>query len=550
MEQLLLLPPAAAGRRLGLVLGRLVLLLAIIPSNHCHRHFPVSAEEDGNVNRSSFPAGFVFGAGSSAYQYEGAANVDGRGPSIWDVFTNKYPGRIDDGNNGDRGVDFYYRYKEDIKLIKDVNMNGFRISISWSRILPTGRISGGVNEKGIMFYHNLIDELLSNGIEPFVTIYHFDLPQALEEEYGGFLSPRIVDDYKEFAELCFREYGGKVKKWITINEPWTISIFGYEQGIFAPGRCSDWVNPACQAGDSATEPYIVSHHVLLSHASAVNLYRQKFQKRQNGEIGIVLNCFWMLPYSNSTVDKAAAERAVDFVFGWHMEPITFGRYPKSMEANVGERLPNFTEEQSLRLIGSYDFVGVNYYSSFYAMESKMADQNRLRYQTDSLTEWKSEKDGIPIGPHGALFWLNVYPQGIRDVMNHVKSKYNNPPMYITENGLDEEAEGITVEESLHDPKRTQYIKTHLLQLQKAINEDGANVRGYFAWSFLDNYEWCNGYAVRFGLHYVDYQNGMRRVPKHSANWFADFLLHSNHSTTAAADRHLRLTQPQGSSCSS
>ncbi|CAI0419856.1 unnamed protein product [Linum tenue] len=393
---------------------------------------------------------------------------------------------------------------------------------------------------------------MNAGIEPFVTIYHFDLPQALEEEYGGFLSPRIVDDYKEFAELCFREYGGKVKKWITINEPWTISIFGYEQGIFAPGRCSDWVDPACQAGDSATEPYIVSHHVLLSHASAVNLYRQKFQKRQNGEIGIVLNCFWMLPYSNSTVDKAAAERAVDFVFGWHMEPITYGRYPKSMEANVGERLPKFTDEQSLSLIGSYDFVGVNYYSSFYAIESKMADQNRLRYQTDSLTEWKSEKDGIPIGPHGALFWLNVYPEGIRDVMNHVKHKYNNPPMYITENGT-ANSHHRSMEMSIQMSNSALFsLFVWCFWVFYSCSEDGANVRGYFAWSFLDNYEWCNGYAVRFGLHYVDYQNGMMRVPKHSANWFADFLLHPSNSTntTAAADGHLRLTQPQGSSCSS
>ncbi|CAI0419839.1 unnamed protein product [Linum tenue] len=521
----------------------LLLLVLVAPINHHHPYFSIvvvssPAADTDSLNRTSFPTGFVFGAASSAYQYEGAANVDGRGPSIWDTFTNKYPGRIDDGSNGDRGVDFYFRYKEDVKLVKDMNMDAFRISISWSRVLPAGRISGGVNEKGIMFYHRLIDELLSNGIEPFVTILHLDLPQALEEEYGGFLSPLIVDDYRGFAELCFREYGGKVKKWITINEPWTMSSYGYDEGIFAPGRCSQWVNPACEAGDSATEPYIVSHHALLSHASAVNLYRQKFQQWQNGEIGIALNCFWMVPYSDSIVDQAAARRAVDFMFGWHMEPITYGRYPKSMEANVGERLPKFTKEQSSNLIGSYDFVGINYYTTFYAIHNSIGSKSGLRYKTDSLAEWRLLNESVGCG-QGASFWLNVYPEGIRDLMNHLKHKYNNPPVYITENGI--ATTNLWCSSILCQVCLNEYINFMVVGLDEVTqgSEDGANIRGYFAWSLLDNYEWSSGYTVRFGLHYVDYQNGMKREPKHSAKWFADFLLHPNHTTTTDK-RHLCL----------
>ncbi|CAA2978076.1 Beta-glucosidase 12 [Olea europaea subsp. europaea] len=239
-------------------------------------------------NISSFPSGFMFGASSSAYQYEGAAKEDGKGQSIWDTFAHKYSGKISDNSNGDLANDFYHRYKEDVKLMEFIRLNAFRFSISWTRILPQGKLSQGVNKEGITFYNSLINELLSKGIQPFATIYHWDLPQALEDEYGGFLSPRVVDDFKDFAEVCFKEFGDRVKYWSTMNEPYIFIVNGYDSGAMAPGRCSSWMNNDCPVGNSATEPYIVAHIMLLCHAQTVKLYRQKYKLHQKGEIGIAL----------------------------------------------------------------------------------------------------------------------------------------------------------------------------------------------------------------------------------------------------------------------
>ncbi|MED6143243.1 hypothetical protein PIB30_004329 [Stylosanthes scabra] len=264
----------------NLLLGVLLLLLSLttiesdetifnttLTITHHHEYF----------GRRSFPADFIFGSGSSAYQVEGAADEGGKGPSNWDNYTHSYPGRIKDGSNGDVSVDGYHRYKEDIKLIKDMNMDSYRFSISWPRILPKGRVSGGVNKEGIKYYNDLIDELKAKGLKPFVTIFHWDVPQALEEEYGGFLSPKIVDDFKDYAKLCFKEFGDRVKYWNTVNEPWTFSRNGYAKATYAPGRCSSWQNLNCTGGDSATEPYNVAHNMLLAHAAAVNIYRTRYQ---------------------------------------------------------------------------------------------------------------------------------------------------------------------------------------------------------------------------------------------------------------------------------
>ncbi|KAI5435123.1 variant 2, Beta-glucosidase 12 [Lathyrus oleraceus] len=229
------------------------------------------------LNRSSFPIDFIFGTSTSAYQYEGGAKEGGKGTNIWDTFTKKYPEKIADRNTGEVSVDGYHLYKEDVGIMKYMNLDAYRLSISWSRILPSGRISGGINEEGITYYNNMINELLANGIEVFATIFHWDLPQALEDEYGGFLSPLIVFDFRDYAELCFKEFGDRVKHWITINEPSTYTTAGYVIGMFPPGRCSDWLNLNCTGGDSGTEPYLVAHHLLLAHAAAVQVYKTKYQ---------------------------------------------------------------------------------------------------------------------------------------------------------------------------------------------------------------------------------------------------------------------------------
>ncbi|KAL9420925.1 hypothetical protein AB3S75_038486 [Citrus x aurantiifolia] len=486
-------------------------------------HFDDDVESSSKFNRSCFPKGFIFGTAAAAYQYEGAAAEDGRGPSIWDTFTHKYPDRIKNRDNGDIAVDFYHRYKEDVKIMKEMNLDAFRFSISWSRLLPSGKLSGGVNNKGISFYNNLINELLSNGLQPFVTIFHWDLPQALEDDYGGFLSPRIVADFQDYAELCFKEFGDRVKHWITLNEPHSYSSNGYNKGTDAPGRCSKWVNKACQAGNSSTEPYIVGHHQLLSHAAAVKVYKEKYQAIQKGKIGITLNSDWMVPYSNEKPNVEAAYRALDFFLGMYMDPLIYGNYPFIMRTLVRERLPKFTNEQSVMLKGSFDFIGMNYYSSNYAVDIPVANSINISYSTDSQANLTAERNGKLIGPKAASNWLYVYPRGFRDLLIYIKEKYNNPTLYITENGYDDFNNAtLPLKEALKDPMRLDYFKNHLLFLRKAIKE-GVNVKGYFAWSLLDNFEWYSGYSVRFGLYFVDYQNGLKRYPKHSAIWFKNFL---------------------------
>ncbi|KAG8646358.1 beta-glucosidase 12-like isoform X1 [Manihot esculenta] len=477
-----------------------------------------------SFNRSSFPPGFLFGTSAASYQYEGAASEDGKGPSIWDFFTHEYPERIAGRANADVAIDFYHRYQEDVEIMKNMSLDAFRFSISWSRVLPRGKLSGGVNKKGIEFYNDLINKLLSEGIQPFVTLFHWDLPQALEEEYGGFLSSHIVDDFKDYAELCFREFGDRVKHWITLNEPWSYSTTGYNTGQFAPGRCSKFMNPACQAGDSATEPYLVAHNMLLSHAAAVKLYKRKYQGSQKGKIGITLISHWMVPFSNSKLDKEAASRALDFMYGWYMDPLTCGEYPQAMLNLVGNRLPKLTKDQSEMVKGSFDFIGLNYYSAFYAA-ALPANSNpiNISYSTDSFTNLTSERNGIPIGPSDGSIWIHSYPKGLGNIVKYTKERYNNPIIYITENGIDQFDDGtLTLEELRNDTYRIDYYKHHLVYLNKAIQE-GVNIKGYFAWSLLDNFEWAAGFTMRYGINLVDYKNGLKRSPKDSAIWFTNFL---------------------------
>ncbi|XP_021829907.1 cyanogenic beta-glucosidase-like isoform X2 [Prunus avium] len=310
--------------------------------------------------------------------------------------------RIKDGSSGDVAVDQYHRYKGDVAIMKNMGVDAYRMSISWSRLLPNGTLSGGVNMDGINHYNNFINELIRNGLTPFVTIFHWDLPQALEDEYGGFLSPKIVDHFRAYAKLCFENFGDRVKHWITLNEPYTFSIHGYAYGSHAPGRCSAWQKLNCTGGDSATEPYLVTHHQLLAHAAAVKLYKDKYQASQNGSIGITLTARWFEPTSEAITDINAAFRALDFFIGWFMDPLTNGDYPHSMRSNVRERLPKFTKEESKLLKGSFDFIGINYYTARYASNEHDIISAHECCLTDPHVNITTELNGVPIGPQALM----------------------------------------------------------------------------------------------------------------------------------------------------
>ncbi|KAG2675043.1 hypothetical protein I3760_13G165600 [Carya illinoinensis] len=433
--------------------------------------------------------------------------------------------KIADGSNGDVADDQYHRYKEDFGILKNMNADAYRFSIAWSRLIPTGKISDGVNQKGIRHYNKFINELLARGLTPYVTIFHWETPMALEHEYGGFLSHRIVEDFKDFAELCFKKFGDRVKHWITLNEPWTYSSGGYAQGMLAPFRCSSWQNLNCTGGDSAKEPYTVAHNLLLAHAAAVDMYKTKYQAKQKGVMGITLVCHWMVPYNpKSEEDRPAALRAVDFMFGWFMDPLTKGRYPLSMRTYVrGNRLPMFTPKQSKLVKGSYDFIGLNYYTANYAADAPESKSLNKSYLTDALVSQTTSRNGVLIGPEAASSWLSVYPKGIYDLLVYTKTKYGDPEIYITENGIDEfNNASLPLKEALVDTQRIDYYYSHLAHFHKAIGA-GVKVKAYFAWSFLDNYEWMSGYTVRFGIYFIDYDNGLKGYPKLSAHWFQNFL---------------------------
>ncbi|KAM7476680.1 hypothetical protein LguiB_023923 [Lonicera macranthoides] len=491
-----------------------------------------------SVTRDDFPKDFIFGTSSAAYQFEGAAREDGKRESIWDVFTANHKDKIKDGSNGDIAEDFYHRYPEDLRIMQYLGFNAFRFSISWPRILPYGTISGGINSVGVAFYNRLIDTMIKNGQEPFATIFHWDLPQALEKQYMGFLNGSIVDDFREYADLCFSLFGDRVKNWITINEPWTYSTLGYNQGIFPPNRCTKGTRlrfdrprgftpgrfttteqEDCREGNSGTEPYIVSHNLLLSHAAAVKVYREKYQKTQKGQIGISLCTQWFKPRNPKNYrDQWAKDRAIAWMYGWFMAPLSFGHYPRTMVERLGERLPDFTDEQSEMLKGSADFIGLNYYTAKYVAATRCIDDST--YTNDPCAYLSSESAaGEAIGNKTYLEWLYVYPEGIKDILRYGQRMYNNPVIYITENGVDRENQG-------HDPDdllRRDYHKNHLAWLPKVI-EKGINVKGYFVWSYMDNFEWCDGYTVNFGLIYVDHQNNtLIRACKNSAKWFKNFL---------------------------
>ncbi|MBA0839642.1 hypothetical protein Goarm_005348, partial [Gossypium armourianum] len=509
----------------------------------------------GNPNASPFPSNFLFGTASSSYQFEGAFLSDGKGLNNWDVFTHK-PGNIMDGSNGDTAVDHYHLYQaiEDLDLMQDIGVNSYRFSISWARILPKGRF-GSVNKAGIHHYNKLINTLLLTGlslvplyvtqvrvspmyledltfcvtgIQPFVSLTHYDIPQELENRYGAWLSSQVQEDFKYHADICFKYFGDRVKYWTTFNEPNVAVIRGYRSGIYPPSRCSSSFGN-CSNGDSEKEPFIAAHNIILSHAAAVDVYRTKYQKQQGGSIGIVMNAIWYEPISNSLKDKQAAERAQAFYMNWFLDPIIMGKYPKEMQEILDSNLPSFSNHDQEKLNSTgLDFIGINHYTSFYTKDCmfSVCEQGPGNTKTEGFALRTATKNGVFIGESTALDWLFVHPQGMEKIITYVKERYNNIPMFITENGFceNDKSDSLT-EETVNDVNRVEYISGYLVALGAALRK-GADVRGYFLWSLLDNFEWTLGFTIRFGLHHVDFST-LKRTPRGSATWYKQFI--ANHT---------------------
>lgn len=476
------------------------------------------------ISRNSFPPGFIFGAATSSYQIEGAWDKDGKGPSIWDHYCHTYPERIKDGSNGDVAVDSYHLYEEDVKMLKNMGMDAYRFSICWPRILPNGTVQGGINLKGIEYYNNLINLLKEHDIEPYVTLFHWETPQALDEKYGSFLSSSIVQDFKEYAKVCFDNFGDRVKHWFTFNEPYVFCCNAYGIGKHAPGRCSSPQECAVPLGDSLVEPYTAGHNLLLAHAEAADLYK-RHHNSDGGQIGMALVSMGYAPYDTMHFVNAQAQaRSIDYNLGWFLEPIVRGDYPFSMRSLVGDRLPFFTDEQQKKIVGSYDMMGLNYYTSRFSTNIDISPSFSPVLNTDDAYSLVgiTGPDGKPIGPNTGTDWLYSYPDGLKDLLTIIRDKYGNPPVYITENGVGDMDDGtLTPEAAKKDTTRLKYLQDHIAILNESI-ELGANVRGHFTWTLVDNFEWHNGFTQRFGLIYVDHKNGFERSMKDSAKWFAQF----------------------------
>ncbi len=451
-----------------------------------------------------FSKEFVFGTSTSSYQIEGAHDKDGKGPSIWDAFV-RIPGKTANNENADVSCNFYHTYRDDIALMAKLGIKAFRFSFSWPRILPNG--FGNVNEKGILFYSEMIDCLLEHGIEPYATLYHWDLPLELQMAHNGWLNPKIADYFAEYADVCFNYFGDRVKNWITINEPWVVAILGYGQGVFAPGRISK------------TEPYLAAHNELLAHAKAVKIYREKYQTNQNGKIGISLNCDWREPLTDKQEDHEAAERALLFFAGWFADPIWFGDYPEVMRQRIGHKLPHFTDEEKVMLIGSSDFLGLNHYTTMFAANAIEIDSDRSVYGNGGISE--DQDVDLSVDPEWQTTSMNwaVVPWGFRKLLEWIDKRYSNPAIIVTENGMSNT--DTVIQGKVMDLPRIEFIQSYLEACHEAI-QNGANVHGYFAWSFLDNFEWALGYQKQFGLVHVDMKT-LVRTPKASAYWFSEVI---------------------------
>jgi beta-glucosidase len=424
------------------------------------------------------PEGFYLGTASAAYQIEGATTQDGRGPSIWDAYV-KVPGVIEDGTTGDSACDHYNRWQEDVDIMKKLGLNAYRFSIGWSRVLPKGR--GAVNKKGLQFYSHLVDALLDVGITPFVTLNHFDLPQALQEEGCGWARRDVIQDFTEYTDIVTHELGDRVKHWTTFNEPWELAWQGYHTGEDAPGLKLG-VDAVLQA----------SHNVYLSHGEAVKVIRDNVP---GAEAGIVIHLNHVEPATQKPEDVAAAKRWEGCQNRWYLDPIYRGEYPEDMVKVFGDLVPEIQPGDMETIAQPLDYLGLNMYRrSIVADGTDLPPVNIKRIN--------------PPGEYSDMGW-EVYPKGLYDIIKWTYKNYPVGKMYVTENGVAYN-DPVSSDGRCHDEKRVTYIREHIKQALKARDE-GVPLHGYFAWSTMDNFEWAYGYNMRFGVIYVDYDTQKRTI---------------------------------------
>ena len=432
-----------------------------------------------------FPDDFLWGTGTAAYQIEGATDTDGRGPSIWDRFC-ATPGKVRNGETGAIACDFYHRYPADIALMRELGVNAFRLSVSWSRVLPEGR--GRVNPAGLDFYDRVVDELLANEIQPLVTLYHWDLPTALEDA-GGWPARGTAEAFAEYAEVVARRLGDRVGHWLTQNEPWVIAWLGYGHGIHAPGRTS------------AEDAIAAGHHVLLSHGLATEVLRRE---APGAQVGVTVDLEAIHPASDCPEDVAAANAVDGERNRWFLEPILRGAYPTDVWEHLAPNLPPIREGDLATIAAPIDFLGVNYYQRRLVAGGEDGSPVFVRREDAQVTD---------------MGW-EVCPSGLHDLLVRLHEEYAPPPIVVTENGAAyEDVPGH--DGAVRDPERLAYVAAHVAAIERAI-EAGVRVGGYFVWSLLDNFEWALGYGRRFGLVYVDYPT-LARIPKSSYYWYRDFL---------------------------
>lgn len=445
----------------------------------------------------NFPANFLWGAATSAYQIEGATAEDGRGVSIWDRFA-ATPGATYQGHTGEVAADHYHRMRDDVRLMAKLGLGAYRFSIAWPRVLPEG--TGSVNKQGLDFYDRLVDVLLERGIAPVVTLYHWDLPQALEER-GGWLNRETAYAFADYAEIVARRLGDRVDSWLTHNEPWCAAFLGYGIGIHAPGKKD--LHAACVAG----------HHLLLSHGLAMPRLREHTNPK--AQLGITLNLGPIYPHDTSPETLQACDRADAFVNRWFLDPIFRGSYPEDLFTNLGVRPPPVEPGDFDIIQAPLDFLGVNYYSR------KVVRARRDVHSGVLDTKGFEEVAQVPGASYTQMGqgW-EVYPAGLTDLLVRITRDYAPPAILVTENGAayEDQWDGNG---QVNDPERLAYVREHIQALGRALAQN-VPLRGYFLWSLLDNFEWGEGYSKRFGMVYVDYAT-QRRIVKASGRWYADFI---------------------------
>ena len=436
---------------------------------------------------NSFPADFLWGAATSAYQVEGSPLADGAGASIWHRFSHT-PGLVANGENGDVACDHYHRYEADIALMRELGLNAYRFSVSWSRIFPEGK--GHINEKGLDFYRRLVDSLRAAGILPLITLYHWDLPAALDDR-GGWLNRNIARWFADYASVMFRTLDDRQPMWATLNEPWVVTDGGYLHGPLAPGHRNWFETP------------IAAHNLLRAHGAAVEAYRAVGK----GRIGIVVNLEPKYPASDSKEDRDALVRADAYMNRQYLDPIFLGSYPKELPPLFGEAWPPLPDIDFDLIRQKIDYLGINYY------------KRGITKNNPNVMIERAERINNPRAVYTETDW-EVFPQGLTEILVWVRDRYGKLPLYITENGA-AFYDPPTADGTVDDPLRVDYLRHHLRAAREAIR-NGVDLRGYCVWSLLDNFEWALGYSKRFGIIHVDFET-QKRTLKASAKFYKEVI---------------------------